>query len=157
MGIGTFAVAPIKKDEVVIVQGGDILPSSRFLQPGVEEIAEFAFQIEKDFCICPEKLDKKNRDGIMFVNHSCEPNCGMRGQIVLVAMRDIPAGEQITFDYSMTDANAQKTWVTIDCLCGEPTCRKQITDQDWKRKDLQEKYHGYFSDYIQRMIDAQTT
>ena len=30
--------------------------------------------------------------GMIFSNHSCEPNIGVQGQIVFVAMRDIAAG-----------------------------------------------------------------
>ena len=39
------------------------------------------------------------------VNHSCNPNCGIRvnetGAHDFVAFRDIRAGEALTFDYSM--------------------------------------------------------
>jgi SET domain-containing protein len=37
---------------------------------------------------------------MMFLNHSCEPNVGVQGQIVFVAMRDIAAGEELTLDYA---------------------------------------------------------
>ena len=39
----------------------------------------------------------------MHLNHSCEPNLGLQGQIAFVAMRDIAADEELTFDYAMTD------------------------------------------------------
>jgi len=37
------------------------------------------------------------------VNHSCDPNCGLVGAVLVVAMRDIEPGEEITFDYAMSD------------------------------------------------------
>ena len=66
------------------------------------------------------------------VNHSCEPNCGVRlndGQAFdFVARRPIRAGEELTFDYAMRN-------FTIDhfpavCLCGAPRCRGSVTG--WK-------------------------
>jgi SET domain-containing protein len=33
---------------------------------------------------------------MLFINHSCEPNVGFAGNIVLVAMRDVAAGDQPT-------------------------------------------------------------
>jgi hypothetical protein len=35
-------------------------------------------------------------------------------------------------------------------------CRKTITGLDWMRKDLQEKYRGYFSRYLERKIRGAT-
>jgi len=59
-------------------------------------------------------------DSSHLINHCCEPNAGWRGQIFLVAMRDIPAGEEIHFDYA--------TAVTFEgygfaCQRGTPRCR----------------------------------
>ncbi|MGE0527480.1 MAG: SET domain-containing protein-lysine N-methyltransferase [Bdellovibrionales bacterium] len=87
---------------------------------------------------------------MMHLNHSCEPNLGLQGQIVYVALRDVQPGEELTFDYAMTDDELYE----MECRCGTPSCRKTITGFDWKRKDLQEKYDGHFSWFIQRRIDA---
>jgi hypothetical protein len=38
------------------------------------------------------------------------------------------------------------------CNCGAACCRKTITGQDWKSKELQAKYRGYFSWYLERRI-----
>ena len=54
------------------------------------------------------------------VNHSCEPNCGIIGSCLLVAMRDIEVGEELCFDYAMTDTNDYDEFV---CACGTPSCR----------------------------------
>jgi len=42
----------------------------------------------------------------MHLNHSCGPNLGLQGQVVYVALRDIRAGEELTADYVMTDAES---------------------------------------------------
>ena len=39
-------------------------------------------------------------------------------------------------------------------LCGSANCRGTITGKDWMKKDLQEKYKGWFCWFLQRKIDA---
>ena len=47
---------------------------------------------------------KREREGgMMHLNHSCEPNLGLQGQVVYVSLRDIEADEELTFDYAMND------------------------------------------------------
>jgi len=60
------------------------------------------------------------------VNHSCSPNAGLRfadSGVLLVAIRDIAAGDEITWDYSTT--LAQSNWHMI-CQCRAPECRRVI-------------------------------
>jgi SET domain-containing protein len=141
-GRGLFAAADISKDEIVAVKGGHIISRDRFaqLQPtlGPAEI-----QIADDLFIGP--ITEEEREGSMiFSNHSCEPNLGLRGQIVFVAMRDIAAGEELTHDWAMTDNDEGST----QCHCGAASCRGTITGKDWQRLDLQRRYGGYFSSYL---------
>lgn len=84
------------------------------------------------------------------VNHSCNPNCGIRGQISMVAMRDIQPGEEITYDYAMSDG---VPFDEFSCACGALSCRGKITGNDWKLTHLWEKYEGYFATYLQRRIE----
>ena len=59
-------------------------------------------QIAENLFIAPVK--EEERDGSMiFSNHSCDPNIGVKGQIVFVAMRDSTRGEELTHDWAMTD------------------------------------------------------
>jgi len=88
-------------------------------------------------------------EGPDFINHSCDPNVGLNGQIVLVAMRDIEAGEEICIDYAMCDGSP---YDEFDCGCGSALCRGRITGEDWQRPELIERYQGYFSPYLQRRI-----
>ena len=87
---------------------------------------------------------------MIHLNHSCDPNVGVQGQIAFVAMRDIAADDELTVDYAMTDDEAYE----MECNCGSPRCRKVITGQDWTRRDLQRRYDGYFSWFIQRRLNA---
>jgi hypothetical protein len=87
----------------------------------------------------------------MHLNHSCEPNLGLQGQIVYVALRDIAVDEELTFDYAMNDDDPNEI---MKCQCGAESCRRVITGVDWKKPEIQRKYNGYFSWFIQRRIDA---
>ena len=87
---------------------------------------------------------------MIFTNHSCHPNIGVQGQIVFVALREIAAGEELTHDWATTDDDDY----ALECRCGAPACRGTVTGQDWKREDLQRKYRGHFSWYLQRKIEA---
>ena len=86
---------------------------------------------------------------MIYSNHSCEPNIGVRGQVVFVAMRDIGAGEELTHDWATTDDDDYR----LECRCGAPGCRKVLTGQDWRREDLQEKYRGFISWYLEEKIE----
>jgi SET domain-containing protein len=106
-GTGLFAVEPIAEGEVVCVKGGYVFDRRRLdSMPGWYRAAEI--QIAEDLFIGP--LDEDERAGCMiFSNHSCEPNIGVRGQIVFVAMRDIEAGEELTHDWATTDDDDDTT------------------------------------------------
>lgn len=149
-GRGYFAAVKILKDEVLIVQGGRILLESD-LDDGKEyaKYAYYCFQVESDKYICPASLESKDVDGVFLVNHSCDPNCGFSGQISLVAMRDINPGEEITYDYAMTDYLEDGfVWESMECRCGSVCCRKVISGSDSTLVNLQKAYDGYFSSYI---------
>src|SRR5436190_19810813 len=83
---------------------------------------------------------------ILCLNHSCDPNVGVRGQITFVAMSDIPAGTELTIDYAMIDGDPSER---MQCACGARECRKIITGNDWRLPELQRRYAGYFSLYLQ--------
>ena len=77
---------------------------------------------------------------------------GFAGNIVLVTMRDVSAGEELTTDYALFDDHDD----VMDCHCGMPSCRGTISGQDWQRLDLQRRYGNYFSTYLQRRIACQS-
>ena len=145
-GRGLFALEPIAKGETVCIKGGHIF-NRRTLQEVTQALGPAEIQIGEDLFIGP--LNEQEREGSMiFSNHSCEPNIGVQGQIVFVALRDIEAGEELTHDWATTDDDTYE----MDCKCGSPTCRGVITGQDWRRLDLQAKYAGYMSWYLMEKI-----
>ena len=146
-GRGLFARERIDAGEIVAIKGGWVFDAATLV--AVEKtLGSVEIPVADGFSIGP--LAEHEREGAMlFTNHSCAPNIGVQGQIVFVAMRDIRAGEELTHDWATTDDDDYE----IACNCGAPGCRGTITGQDWRRKDLQERYHGYFSWYLQRKID----
>ena len=141
-GRGLFAAESITKGEIVCIKGGHIF-DRHTLNEVQRTLGPAEIQIGEDLFIGP--LEPANREGSMiFSNHSCEPNIGVKGQIVFVAMRNVAQGEELTHDWAMTDDDDY----SMQCNCGTPTCRKVITGQDWRKKELQEKYEGFISWYL---------
>ncbi len=145
-GRGLFAAKPIRKNEIVAIKGGHILSRDQ-LKKKRKIVGDSYIQIDDDFFLAP--LTKEEHDTVMmFINHSCGPNVGVKGQITYVAMHDIKPGEELTLDYAMIDDDD----FTMTCGCNKPNCRKTISGRDWKRKELQKKYGEYFATFILNKI-----
>ena len=143
-GHGVFAREPVEEGAVLAVWGGRILHRSR-LESLSDRERELSLQVEEDHFLAllgpPDPAD--------LINHSCHPNAGLRGQVVLVAMRAIAADEEVCFDYAMSESTPGDTF---QCRCGAENCRGRVTAEDWTRPELQERYRGYFSPYLAHRI-----
>lgn len=149
---GVFAKKLIKAGEKLAIFGGHIM---RIDEEPIfsESCQDLAVQIDEQFVIGSKYEDEiEDTD---FFNHSCNPNSGFKGQIFLVAMKDIEANEEVTFDYAMVlhEVEEMKMY-EISCHCGSTNCRGKVTDNDWKMPELQKKYDGYFSWFLQKKIDV---
>ena len=145
-GRGLFARNDIAAGDVVAVKGGHVITHA-VLQELAPRLGPAEIQIGDDLFVCP--VTEEEREGSMiFSNHSCEPNIGVRGQIVFVAMREIRAGEELTHDWAMTDDDES----TTQCRCRGATCRGTITGKDWQLPHLQQRYGDYFSSYLLQKI-----
>jgi hypothetical protein len=143
-GCGVFAVADIQKGELVSLWGGQVIAKDK-LDPSMPRFTQRVIQIDEGLYL----LTAENKEPNDCFNHSCEPNLGFTGQIGLVAMRDISTGEELTFDYAMSDG---EPYDEFECLCEKPNCRRKITGNDWKLPELWKKYDGFFSSYLARRI-----
>ena len=146
-GHGLFATADITKDEIVAVKGGHIVDRQTLREKITPRLGPVEIQIDDDLFITPV-TDEERELSMLYSNHSCDANLGIRGEITLVAMRDIRAGEELTHDWATTDDNDY----SVECKCGAPNCRKTVTGKDWQRPELQRRYEGYFSAYLTRKI-----
>jgi hypothetical protein len=67
-------------------------------------------------------------------------------------MREIAAGEELTIDYSLFLGDPG---FAMKCRCAAAACRGVVRGTDWMRTDIQERYRGWFSWWLQQKI-AQT-
>lgn len=147
-GRGVYTTRPIARGETVTVWGGDILDRGQ-LEQCSDEQQMHAVQVWEGLYLTPHR----EAEAADCFNHSCDPNVGVKGQIVLQAMRDIAAGEELCFDYATTDSS---DYDEFQCACGAASCRGTVRGDDWKRADLREKYRGWFSLYLQQRMDRET-
>jgi SET domain-containing protein len=69
----------------------------------------------------------------MFINHSCDPNCesdAIDGRVFIVAIRDIAAGEELTYEYNLFDSDDDDA----DCYCGAAKCRGTMFSEEEVKK-----------------------
>ena len=143
-GVGSFARERIAAGETVFVKGGHIVPR--------EEV--YARSVINSYHPISERLfvaaiEPDEEDGIkLFVNHACEPNVGIAGEITFKAMRDIEEGEELRFDYGTLDDEDYE----FECRCGCEGCRGTVTGRDWRKPELQERYRGWFAGYLEEKI-----
>ena len=150
-GRGLYAVSDVAAGEAVAVKGGYIMTRAERDEIAAS-LGPAEIQISEHLFVGP-RTQAEREGSMLHLNHSCAPNLAIEGQIVFVALRDIAAGEELTFDYATGDDD---TW-TMDCSCGAPGCRGTVTGQDWRSPELQRRYKGHFAAYLQRKIDSTTT
>jgi hypothetical protein len=143
---GLFAVGRIVSGTLLVAWGGEILCAEDFgLVAGRRR--QHSVQIDDELYLVPFG----RHDPGAWINHSCDPNAGMCGQITLRALRDIEPGEEVRYDYAMSDGSP---YDEFPCSCGSVLCRERVTGNDWMRPELQQRYAGFFSPYLQRRIEA---
>jgi uncharacterized protein len=65
-----------------------------------------------------------NKSPFRYINHSCNPNTYIVGKRIVLALRDIAPNEEVTMDYSFTEADPG--WYIDPCSCGSKNCRSHI-------------------------------
>jgi hypothetical protein len=117
-----------------------------------DKFMELAYQIDENTLEgfpegveLPEDFVKEN-----YVNHCCDGNCWFEGDDLIVASRDIAKGEEINYDYALTETSS---YFSLNCLCGKALCRKNVTGDDWKLPELQARYGNHFLPYILKLIE----
>ncbi|MDQ1380552.1 MAG: hypothetical protein QOJ71_1271 [Actinomycetota bacterium] len=143
-GTGVFAVDAIRANTTVAGFGGHVV-DGRELEDLGEAVRIHALQIDDDLFLA----STPPFDSADYVNHSCDPNCGIVGSVLLVARRDIEAGEELCFDYAMTDSD---DYDMFTCTCGADRCRGVVTGDDWKQPELRDRYAGWYSTYLARRL-----
>jgi SET domain-containing protein len=151
-GKGVFSKENIVRGTRLAVFGGELMLIDE-IRNLPKHLQGYTMQIEERFILGPPQNSTEPEESDFF-NHSCEPNSGFKGQMFLVAMRDIKKNEEITFDYAMvvSESVGSDFVFEMECKCGSSNCRKKITENDWKLPEIQKKYYGFFSQYLQDKI-----
>ena len=124
-GLGGFAATAIGRGTRVVEYVGQRISKSESLRR-CEGNNEFIFALN----------DEQDLDGDVawnparFLNHSCAPNCEAElqdGRIWMIATRDIPTGEEITFNYGYDLVDYRE----YPCRCGVPGCVGYIVAEEF--------------------------
>ncbi len=127
-GLGVFAARDIARGEVILSVAGPQIDFAETTRRGPREC--MAIQVGSDAYI-------DTQPPAVWVNHSCEPNSGIKLDRQLTAIRAIRRGEEICYDYSTTMEEAS---FTMECLCGAPACRGIVQDFSTLPPGLRQRY-----------------
>jgi len=123
---GCYTAGPIRKGALIVEYVGERLTN---------ELAEDLYDDSPHTYLFGLDGGKFILDGYgvaAFVNHSCAPNCEtdqIRGKIWIIALRDIAAGEELTYDYNLYDGDDD-----APCTCGAARCRGSLYSRSYLRK-----------------------
>jgi hypothetical protein len=115
-GRGLFVSRDVAPGEVILRFTGPVIGLAEALAKGEDQANPLQ--------VGPREYIDLEPPGV-FINHSCDPNAGVRDDVVLVALRAIPAGKEVRFDYSTS--MWEEKW-TMVCQCGSPDCRGLVRD-----------------------------
>ena len=116
-GLGLAAARSISQGELVLRFEGELITKQQAIDLGDEGEAN-PLQVEP-------LIYRNLIPPSVYLNHSCEPNCGLVKDEWLMAIDDIRIGEELTFDYSTSIS--ERRW-TLKCDCKSPACRNVIGD-----------------------------
>ncbi|MGV9197969.1 MAG: SET domain-containing protein-lysine N-methyltransferase [Promethearchaeia archaeon] len=141
LGKGIFAKNNIAKDEIIFTVKGTI-KKERY-DPFTYNAGPNWLALEKETWIAPF-----DNNPWRYINHNCDPNAGLKEKVTVVAMKEIEKDEQVTIDYSITEADPY--W-RMKCKCGENTCRKEIRSIRFLPQNLFQKYKNYIPKYLKNV------
>jgi len=145
-GQGVFALEDIAAGSVVMTFTGRRVSIEECARLVAEDATgnDDSFQIDLDKYFILDPLSFK-------FNHSCDPSVGFRKESEMFALRDIKAGEEITYDYSAVVApNITEDLWTMECSCGSAICRGTVANVLSLPPETRKKYFelGAFQDYM---------
>jgi SET domain-containing protein len=120
---GCYTTKPIRKGQRVCEYDGP-----RFTKKEADERYKDRY-ITYLFSCSDSRMVIDGFGSAMFINHCCDPNCETEeddGRIYVCAVRDIAAGEELTYEYHLHDSDDAEG----DCYCGVPKCRGTMFSED---------------------------
>jgi uncharacterized protein len=159
---GLFACGPIPRLTPIIIFSGKIVNGKQIENVSQRE-QEMSLQIDTDLWQIPNNAGRtQNGANDMesvsfetgdFINHSCNPNCGMLDSIRVITMQDVAVDEELTFDYAMVNTGERNIAAEVfECRCGDssaanaPKCRGRITPLDYQK--VGDLYFDFLSPFV---------
>lgn len=124
---GCYTTAPIKKGSRVVEYTGPRISKEEADEKYQNSPTTYLFGLGNGSYV----ID--GHGTAMFINHSCDPNCETdesNGRVWVKALRDIAAGEELTYDYNLYDGEDEEAF----CNCGASGCRKTMYCEEEVRK-----------------------
>jgi hypothetical protein len=137
IGQAVFALAAIPAFEAILEFRGAVHAARDLTDP---YLIDHSIQIGPDTYLGPTGGGSADD----YVNHACDPNCGVIvtvENVLLVAIRRIEAGEEVTYDYSTT--MWRNPWPMVGCRCGAASCRGTIGDYAELPAHVRNRYERY--------------
>ena len=149
-----FAKDPIAEGETIAIWGGKIYTEGdiRHLSLDNPSLLLHPLTVAEGFYIGPAEPGRQPEPADFF-NHCCDPNAGVRGQILLVARRLIAPGEEICFDYETTECHGS-IGMGFLCQCGAKDCRGVIDGWKWREVEFQRSNRGFMSAYLREKFES---
>ncbi|HTW50131.1 MAG TPA: SET domain-containing protein-lysine N-methyltransferase [Acidobacteriaceae bacterium] len=116
---GCYTTARIRKGTLVVEYTGPRIPKDEADVKYADSPTTYLFGVGDGSMV----ID--GHGTAMFINHSCEPNCEteeIEGKVWISAIRNIRAGEELTYDYNLYDGDEDEAL----CNCGAKSCRKTM-------------------------------
>lgn len=146
-GKSVFADELIRPGEIILQFHGELYTRDQYLY-SLDPHNNHFLQIGENLYQGPSSSPDN------FINHSCDPNCGLLyldHGVYLRAIREIGRGDELTFDYSTS--MDEDHW-EMECLCGEELCRGRVRDFKHLPTSIQHKYieMGIVPPFIMRRL-----
>jgi Proteins containing SET domain len=132
-GRGAYARIDIPEGTRIVEYVGEKITKAESHRREQQRLARLA--AGGDGCVYVWDLNQRHdidgrqaRNIARLINHSCAPNCRaetIRGRVWIIAARDIPRGEELTYDYGFPFSE----WRQHPCRCGAPNCVGFIVNQ----------------------------
>lgn len=139
-GWGIRTKEPLKAGQFIIEYLGEVVSEQEFRNRMIEQYHNhsdhYCLNLDSGMVIDSYRMGNEAR----FINHSCDPNCEMQKwsvngvyRIGLYALKDVPAGTELTYDYNFHSFNVEKQQL---CKCGFEKCRGIIGGKSQRMNGL---------------------
>lgn len=139
-GWGIRTKEPLKAGQFIIEYLGEVVSEQEFRNRMIEQYHNhsdhYCLNLDSGMVIDSYRMGNEAR----FINHSCDPNCEMQKwsvngvyRIGLYALKDMPAGTELTYDYNFHSFNVEKQQL---CKCGFEKCRGIIGGKSQRMNGL---------------------